>query len=236
MYLCPTRQWVAAYGRALDASPVLSDMATTQDQRSEDCVRLVVADLPLAETSLGDLPPQVLADVPPRIEASVADVPLADAPARLDGTVRPALPATVQDLLAQIETPVHDGAIHTRVAFGPRGVDVTVLSDTDDRDAETVVRGPLRAWQRVVDGQPIVSAVLRGSLTVDGLGLPCIRNTSRLQELGHVAAAVDTTHLFEPSPRTVGGRLVDTAVRQPVTLDRHLRRQASLVAQPVPFP
>jgi hypothetical protein len=111
-----------------------------------------------------------------------------------------------------------------------------VLSDTEDWAAETVVRGPLRAWQRVVDEQPIVSAVLRGSLTVDGPGFPCIRNTARLQELGRVAATVDTTRLFEPPSRTVGGRLVDEAVRQPVTLDRLLRQRASLVARLVSFP
>jgi hypothetical protein len=51
-----------------------------------------------------------------------------------------------------------------------------------------------------------------------------------------VAATVDTTRLFEPPSRTVGGRLVDEAVRQPVTLDRLLRQRASLVARLVSFP
>lgn len=236
MYLFPTSQWLQEYGRLLDESPVLADIAAGWGRRFEGRVRLVITDLPLAETTLADLPDGVLADLPPRIEDGVADVTLADAPTRLDGTVRPSLPSTVQDLLAQVEALVSDGTIHAQVELGPDGVDVAVLADPNARDADAVVRGPLRAWQQVVDGRPVASSILRGDITVDGPGLLHVQYATLLQLLGDVAADVATTHLFTTPSRTVFDACFDEAVRQPVTLERHLLRQASLASQLLPFP
>jgi hypothetical protein len=236
MYLFPTRQWLQEYGRLLDEHPALADIAAGWGRRFDGRVHLVITDLPLAETSLGDLPDSVLADVPPRIEASVADVTLADAPTRLDDTVRPSLPPTVQDLLAQIEELVADGTIHVRVQLDPGGADVTALADPNAHDADAVVHGPLRAWQRVVDGRPVASAILRGEISIDGPGLLHVQYATLLQLLGDVAADVETTHLFATPPQTVLDVCFDAAVRQPVTLERHLLRQASLVSRLVSFP
>lgn len=73
-------------------------------------VLYVVEDLPLAETTPGDLPPGVLAALPEHVRERVADVPLAEAPETF-APIRDGLSASVAEKLDQLETHVHDGAV-----------------------------------------------------------------------------------------------------------------------------
>jgi hypothetical protein len=81
-----------------------------------------------------------------------------------------------------------------------------------------------------------VSSILRGDIAIDGPGLLHVQYATLLQLRGDVAAAVETTHFFATPPQTVLDVCFDEAVRQPVTLERHLLRKASLVSRLFPFP
>lgn len=229
MSLYPTEQWLAAYGQALDESDALDDLAAGWGVGFDGDVMLVIDDVPLAETTLGDLPPEVLADLPEDIREGVSDVTLAEAPDRFGDTLRPSLPANVQDLLYQIESKVHDGTIYAYVGLEEGTCTGTeVLADPGSRGVGYVVRGPYETWRRIVNGRPAASAILSGDLSVEGNTVRLVRYASVLQLLGDVAAEVETTHLFPGSAAHPGEVVLDEAVRQPVIFGRLAERQASL--------
>jgi hypothetical protein len=232
MSLYPTEQWLEAYGRALDESRALDDIASGWGVGFNGDVLLVIDDVPLAETTLGDLPEEVLADLPADIRDGISDVTLAEAPERFGETLRPSLPANVQDLLYQIESKVHDGTIYAYV--GLEGGDCTgteVLADPESRDVGYVVKGPYQTWRRIVDGRPVASAWLNGDLAIEGNKVRLVRYGSVLQLVGDVAADVETTHLFPGDAASPGELVLDEAVRQPVIFGRLAERQASLATK-----
>lgn len=232
MSLYPTEQWLEAYGRALDESRALDDIASGWGVGFNGDVLLVIDDVPLADTTLGDLPDQVLADLPADIRDGISDVTLAEAPERFGETLRPSLPANVQDLLYQIETKVHDGTIYAYVGLeGGECTGTEVLADPGSRDVGYVVKGPYQTWRRIVDGRPVASAWLNGDLAIEGNKVRLVRYGSVLQLVGDVAADVETTHLFPGDAASPGELMLDEAVRQPVILGRLAERQASLVTK-----
>ncbi|WP_276258845.1 SCP2 sterol-binding domain-containing protein [Haloglomus litoreum] len=228
MTLFPTEQWLAEYGRLLDESDALDDVSVGWGVGFDGDIRLVIDDVPLAETTLDELPPRVLADLPEHVRAGVGEVTLADAPDRFDEHVRPSLPDVVQDLLRQIEENVHDGAIHAHVGLREGSVTaVETLTDPDARDAGFVIHGSLTTWQGILDGRPAVSALMTGDLTVQGNQVRLLRYSSMLGLLGEVAADVGTTHLFaEPGP-SVTRDVVDAATRPGVAVQRTAERQVT---------
>jgi len=232
MTLFPTEQWLAQYGRRLDESDALDDISAGWGVGFDGDIRMVIDDVPLAETTLGDLPPEVLAELPEDIRAGVEDVTLAQAPERFGEHIRPTLPEIVQDLLRQIEENVHDGAIHAHIGLREGTVTgVKVLKDPDARDAGFVIHGTLTTWQGILDGRPAVSALLTGDLTVQGNQVRLLRYSSMLGLLGEVAAEVETTHLFaEPGP-SVTREVVDAATRPGVTVGRSAERQVTRTLQ-----
>lgn len=229
MSLYPTEQWLTAYGRALDGSDALDDLAAGWGVGFNGDVMMVIDDVPLAETTIGDLPDQVVADLPGEIRAGVSDVTLAEAPTKFGGRLRTALPASVRDLLYQIESKVHDGTIYAHIGLEEGTCTGTeVLEDPDDREVGYVVHGPYETWRRIVNGRPAASAILSGDLSVEGNKLRLVRYASVLQLLGDIAAEVETTHLFPGSAAHPGEIVLDEAVRQPVIFGRLAERQASL--------
>lgn len=230
MSLYPTEQWLEAYGRALDESMALDDLASGWGVGFDGDVLLVIDDVPLTETTLGDLPPEVLADLPESVRDGVSDVTLAEAPGRFDETIRPSLPAVVQDLLSQIESKVHDGTIYAYVGLEEGTCTGTeVLDEPGSRDVGYVVRGPYQTWRRIVDGRPVASAWLSGDLGIEGNKARLLRYGSVLQLLGDIAAEVETTHLFPGEVAHPGEVVLDEAVRQPVIFGRLAERQANIV-------
>jgi putative sterol carrier protein len=232
MTLYPTEQWLAEYGRALDGSAALDDLAAGWGVGFDGDVMLLIEDLPLAETTLGELPPAALEGLPPDIREGVADVTLAEASERFGDTLRPSLPAGVRDLLHQIETRVHDGTIHAYVGLEEGSCTGTeVLEDPDAREVGVRVRGSYSTWRRIVDGRPAASAILSGDLSVAGNQLRVVQYAHLLGLLGDIAADVETTHLFPGSRPSPGEAVLDEAVRQPVLVSRFAQRQASLASR-----
>lgn len=232
MSLYPTEQWLEAYGRALDESRALDDLGSGWGVGFNGDVLLAIDDLPLEETTLGDLPERVLADLPENVRAGVSDVSLAEAPERFGETLRPSLPANVQDLLHQIETRVHDGTIYAYIGLEEgRCTGTEVLEDPTARDVGYVVKGPYQTWRRIVDGRPVTSAWLNGDLAIEGNKVRLLRHGSVLQVVGDVAADVETTHLFPGEAASPGELVLDEAVRQPIAVGLLAERQASLVTK-----
>lgn len=232
MTLFPTEQWLAAYGRHLDENDALDDVSPGWGVGFDGDVRMVIDDVPLAETTLDDLPPRVLVDLPEHVREGVGEVTLAEAPERFDEHVRPSLPEIVQDLLRQIEENVHDGAIHAHVGLREGSVtDVEVLKDPDAREAGFLIHGTLTTWQGILDGRPAVSALLTGDLTVQGNQMRLLRYSSMLGLLGEIAAEVETTHLFAEPGESVTRDVVDAAARPGVAVQRSTERQLTRTLQ-----
>jgi hypothetical protein len=232
MTLYPTEQWLEAYGRRLDESAAFDDLGADWGNGFNGDVLLVIDDLPLAETTLGELPAQVLDGIPEDVQDGIADVTLAEAPDRFGETLRPSLPAQVQDLLYQIESHVVDGTIYAFVGLHEGAcTGVELLEDPGAREVGFVIKGDCATWQRIVNGRPAAAAVLRGDLAIEGSAFRRLQNATVLQLLGDVAAEVETTHLF-PEPRDLPGEaMLDEAVRQPVLVQRFAQRQAALVSK-----
>lgn len=225
MHYFPSEGWLEAYGRELDASDALDDLALGWGAAFDGSIRFVIADLPLSETHLGDLPPELLEDLPDRVVEGFADVTLAEAPAMIDDSLRESLPAEARDLLGQIERNVVDGDIHAYVDLSGGDCDaVEVLSDPGQRETGFVIRGGYDTWRQVVDGRPPAAAILAGDLVVEGNGIYQLRYSAMFQLLGELAADVETTHLFEGSRQSPADRVLDEALRQPALVQRTAER------------
>lgn len=228
----PTEEWLQEYARLLDASEALDAVAAGWGVRFNGDVLFVIEDLPLAETTLGDLPATVLEDVPEPVRAGIADVTLADAPTYFDESVRASLPDAVARLLDQLEDNVVDGNVYAYIELlEGRCTGVELLDAPDAREPGFVVRGDYETWRRILDGRPAASAVLSGDLSVSGNWVRQVQYGAVLQLLGDIAADVETVHLFEGSPPSADRALLDGAVRGPLTVQRVAQQQAAWVTQ-----
>lgn len=222
----PSEQWLEAYGRVLDESEALDDLAVGWGDGFDGDITFVIEDVPLAETRLADLPDELLEDLPADVRSSFADVTLAEAPAMFGDSVRSTLPDHVASLLDQIERNVVDGNLYVYVSL--EGGDcnaVELLEGPDERETGFAIRGDYDAWRQVVDGRPPASALISGDLTVEGSPFHQLRYSAMLQLLGELAADVETTHLFPGERRTSADLVLDQAVRQPAVLQRTAERQ-----------
>lgn len=225
----PAEGWLDEYGRVLDESSTLDDLAYGWNDGFDGDIHFVIEDLPLAETKIRDLPPEIIAKIPEPLLDSVEDVSLADAPAMFDEPVRRNLPEVICSLLEQIEDNVIDGAIHAFVGLeGGDCNEVEVLDDAPDCDTGFVIRGDYESWRDIVDGRPPASALLSGDLELDGNSVYQIRYSAMFQLLGELAADVETTYLFgdvRRSRQSSTNWVLDQAVRQPAVVQRTAERQ-----------
>ena len=225
MYLYPSEAWLDEYARLLDESDALDDLSAGVGGEFAGTVHLVIADLPLGETTVGDLPGDVV-EVPAGLRDGLADVPLSELPSMVGDDVRAELPAAPRRLLEQVETNVVDGALHVLLELdGGDCTDAEVLTAPASRNPDFTVRGDYGTWRAVVDGRPSASAFLTGNLRVEGNRVRWLRYAAMFQLLGDVAGRVETTHLFERSSPSPGSLLVDEAVRLPAAVHRFARRQ-----------
>ena len=227
MHLYPSEEWLDEYTRLLDESDALDDLSSGVGFDFAGSIHLAIEELPLAETTVGDLPGSVLEGVPDRVVRGLADLPLAELPGTVDEPAREGLPEEVRDLLAQIETNVVDGALHVLLEIdGGDCADAEVFEHPGRRDPDFTVRGSYGTWREVVDGRPSTSALLTGDFRVEGNQLRGLQYVTMFQLLGDVASEVETTHLFETEPQSAGSVLVDEAVRHPASIHRFAHRQA----------
>lgn len=228
MVLYPTEQWLVEFGRLLDESDALDDLAPSWGVSFNGDLLLVIRDLPLSETTLGDLPDSVLEGIPENVVDGIGQVTLAEAETRFDESVRSSLPAQSRQLLDQIETNVVDGAIYAYI--GLREGDCTgveLVDGPDERDVGFVVDASYDTWRQIIDGRPVASALLTGDIDVSGNHLRQVQYSAMFQLLGEIAADVDTTHLFEGQRSTPGTAVIDEAVRQPARIQRTAQRQVT---------
>ena len=227
MHLFPSEAWLDEYARLLDESDALDDLSSGVGVAFDGTVHLVIADLPLATTAVGDLPEVALEGLPAQVRESLADVPLADLPSLVDDHARAGLPDHARNLLHQIETNVVDGALHVLVEIdGGDCPAAAVVSDPAAHDPTLTVRGSYDTWCDVVDGRPSTSALLTGDLRLQGSAIDAVQYATMFQCLGEVASDVETVHLFEGGSPSPGDVLLDEAVRHPATVHRFAHRQA----------
>jgi putative sterol carrier protein len=227
MPLFPTDRWLEAYGNRLDESETLDDLALSWGPEFDGNVLYVIEENPLEETVIGDLPEEALEGIPENVRAGIRDVTLADAPETFGESVRPTLPDTTRELLEQVENDVVDGTIYAYISLDDGRTEVDLLGGPDERPTDFVLRGPYTTWRRIVDGRPPMSAVLNGNMTVQGDLLQQVRYSPLLNLLGEVAAEVETTHLFEGEPLSLGEQLLDQPVEQSAAIQRTAHRQVS---------
>jgi putative sterol carrier protein len=227
MPLFPTDRWLEAYGNRLDESETLDDLALSWGPEFDGNVLYVIEENPLEETVIGDLPEEALEGIPENVRAGIGDVTLADAPETFGESVRPTLPDTTRELLEQVENDVVDGTIYAYISLDDGRTEVDLLGGPDERPTDFVLRGPYTTWRRIVDGRPPMSAVLNGNMTVQGDLLQQVRYSPLLNLLGEVAAEVETTHLFEGEPLSLGEQLLDQPVEQSAAIQRTAHRQVS---------
>ena len=227
MHLFPSEAWLDEYARLLDESDALDDLSSGVGVAFDGTVHLVIADLPLATTTVGDLPEVALGGLPAQVRESLADVPVADLPSLVDGHARAGLPEHARNLLHQIETNVDAGTLHVLVDIdGGDCPAAAVVSDPAAHDPAVTVRGSYDAWRDVVDGRPSTSALLTGDLRLQGSAIDAVQYATMFQCLGEVASDVETVHLFEGGSASTGDVLLNEAVRHPAAVHRFAHRQA----------
>ena len=232
MSLFPTQQWLDAYRREINESAAFDDVGVGWGVGSNGDVLIVVEDLPLAETRLGELPDVVFDGVPETVEEDLVDVTLDEAPELMDRTVRHHFPPVAQRLLDQLEHCVVDGNIYCYIGLENGNCpEVEILDGPDEREVNAVLEAPWNVWQAIIDGRPATSAVLGGDLSVETDGPLGPQTLTMLQLLGDVAADVETVFLFEQPRRSMPDLVLDEAVRQPAAVQKLAYRQAALTSR-----
>lgn len=227
MYFYPSEAWLDEYTRLLDESAALDDLSSGVGVVFAGGVHLAIEDLPLQETSLGDLPDGALEGLPEQVQEHLGDVPIADLPSLVDEHARQGLPEHARNLLTQIERNVVDDALHVLIDIdGGDCADAEVLENPADHDPEVTIRGSYGTWREIVDGRPSASALLTGDLRIEGSHVEWLQYATMFQLLGDVASEVETTHLFEGGSTSPADVLLDEAVRTPAAVHRFAHRQA----------
>jgi putative sterol carrier protein len=227
MYFYPSDAWLDEYTRLLDESDALDELSSGVGLEFSGSVHLVIADLPLEETTVGDLPDGALDGLPGQVRESLADVSIAALPSLVDEHARKGLPDMARDLLHQIETNVVDDALHVMLDIdGGDCADAEVLADPGARDPTVTVRGSYDTWRDIVDGRPSASAMLTGDLRLESSALDALQYATMFQHLGDVAGEVETVHLFDGGSGSPGDVLLNEAVRHPAAIHQFAHRQA----------
>lgn len=219
----PTEQWLEEYRRLLNESEAFSDLGAGWGEGFDGDVLYVITDIPLEETTLGELPDGVLADLPAHVQERVAEVAVAEAPETF-APIRSGLPEAVTDKLDQLEAHVHGDTVYAYVGLEDgECTEVEVLETPDAREVGFVLRGSFDTWKAIVDGRPSASAVISGDLDFEGNRLRRMRYSPMFQMLGQTAADVETTHLFEADDDT-RRPVLDTALKSRMYVQQRTHR------------
>jgi putative sterol carrier protein len=223
MPLYPSEQWLAEYGRLIDESDALDDFAFDEN------ILIVLTDLQLCETTIGDLPEQLLSEIPDSVRDDVADMSLAEALSLIDEDVRSSMPDPIEELLGQTEEDVVNGNLYIHIQLDRGSCSaVGLVTNPNEVDAECVFRGTAKTWQSIVRGRPATAAMLKGDVEIIGYELRILQHAAELQLLGDIASDVETEFLFEHHGDSLVKFLFDEAMRQPITVQKLVYRQAAL--------
>lgn len=220
----PTEAWLSAYRRRLNDSDAFADLGAGWGQGHDGDVMYVITDLPVSETTLADLPPDVLDDIPEHMQERIADIPIADAPETFE-PIKDDLPDDIVELLDQLDGYAADGTVYAYIGLEDGTCsEVEVLSGPEERDVGFVLRGSYGTWKAIAEGRPSSSAVLSGDLSFEGNRIKRLRYAPMFGILGDVAADVDSTHLF-PTAETSSEPVLDTVMRGRSIVQRQLFRR-----------
>lgn len=198
MTLYPTEQWLDVYKRRLNESESLDESGAGWGIDFNGDIYFVITDLPLDETTLGDLPDEALEGLPEQLQEQLADIPLDSANNLIDENIRQHMPDQSRDLLRQIDEDIVDGTIYAFIGLKDGGcTEVDVVDDPDERDVGFRLRGNHEMWRDLVDGEiEPISAVMSGDLEVEGDMQKILQYSDATTLLGEIAADTETTHLF----------------------------------------
>ncbi|MFB6179589.1 MAG: SCP2 sterol-binding domain-containing protein, partial [Halorientalis sp.] len=139
------------------------------------------------------------------------------------------LPPQLRQLLDQTDRSVYDETIYVFLELEDgRCTDTALLSDPEEREVDSIFQASAQTWQSIIDGRPATAAVLSGDLEIVGNELLKLQFTAELQLLCDIAADVDTEFLFEHDDQSFVNFVIDESIRQPITLQKCLTRQAAL--------
>lgn len=197
MVLFPTEQWLSEYKRRLTESSELDAASAGWGVGFNGDLLIVITDIPLDETTIGDLPPEALEGLPGVLQDHVADLSLSEASAAIDAPLRWLLPSRTRELLRQLDDNIVGDTIYVLIGLEDGNcTEVSILDDPEERDAGIVFRGTHETWRELVDGESLLLAVLCGDLTVSGNRLRLLQYLNAMQLLGEIATDIQTTYLF----------------------------------------
>lgn len=196
MALYPTEQWLEEYERRLDESEALDEAGAGWGVTFDGSILVVITDVPVEETTVGDLPEEALAGVPEFVRDLLADVSL-NRVQRLTRRIRWLLPEQQRDLLRQLEQHIVEDTIHAFIGLEDGScTEVDILTSPAEREVGFVLRGSYETWRQLIDGELPLFAMIRGDLEVGGSRMRLLQYFTATQLLGEIAANVETTHLF----------------------------------------
>jgi putative sterol carrier protein len=198
MTLYPTEQWLAAYRDRLNDSDELDEAGAGWGVDFDGDIYFVITDVPLSDTTLGELPEEAMEGLPDQLRDQLADIPLDTANELIDEGIREQMPEQSRDLLRQVDEDITDRTIYAFVGLKDGGCEeIGVVEDPAERDVGFRLRGSHETWRGLVDGtvEPI-PAVMSGDLEVDGDMQKVLQYSDATALLGDIAAETETTHLF----------------------------------------
>ena len=198
MTLYPTEQWLEAYRDRLNESEQLDEAGKGWGVDFNGDMYFVITDIPLSETTLGELPNEVMEGLPEQLREQLADIPLDTANELIGDDVRTEMPERSRDLLRQVDEDITDGTIYAFIGLYDGGCrEVSVVTDPDERDVGFRLRGKHETWDGIVGGdvEPI-PAVMSGDLEVEGDMQKILQYSEATTLLGDISAGMKTTHLF----------------------------------------
>ncbi|WP_136717708.1 hypothetical protein [Halorientalis salina] len=223
MVLYPTEEWLEEYRRLITESGEMDDFGFDEN------LLLVITDLNLSRVTLGDLHDSVLDELPDNVREGLSEMSLAAATELIDESVRTSLPDQLRHLLDQTDRDVVDGTIYAYLELADGDcTEAVLLGSADDREVDSIFRASAGTWQSIIAGRPATSAILAGDLEIIGNELLKLQYAAELQLLCDIAADVDTEFLFEHHDRSLVDFVIDESIRQPITLQKCVTRQAAL--------
>lgn len=198
MVLYPTEQWLAEYKRNLNENEQLDEAGAGWGVDFNGDFVFQIEDIPLAETTMGDLPAEALDGIPEQLQDQLSDIPLDQAASLISDDIREHLPEKSRDLIRQLDDHIVDETVYAFIGLKDGGcTEVDILGGPQERETGFVLRGTHETWRRIVDGDlgPI-PAVMSGDLEVDGDMQRILQYSDATKLLGDIAAESDTTHMF----------------------------------------
>lgn len=198
MTLYPTEEWLKEYKDLLNENETLDESGAGWGVDFNGSIYFVITDLPLSETTVGELPEEALYGLPDHLNDQLSDIPLDEANELIDDSIREHLPERSQELLGQIDEHIVDGTIYAYIGLKDGGcTEVDIVSDPDQRDVGFILRGAHDTWSGIVDGETDpIPAVMSGDLEVEGDMQKILQYSDTTELLGEIAADSETTHLF----------------------------------------